>query len=287
MTPERIIHANGVNLCVQTFGAATDPALLLIAGAASSMDWWEDGFCQRLADGSRFVIRYDLRDTGRSTSYPPGQPGYRFDDLVGDAVALLAALQVARVHVVGISMGGAIALHLALDHPDRVATLTLMSTSPGGPGGPDNPGLPPMSPRLQATFSQPAPPPDWTDRDAVIDHQLEQLRLFAGPQGFDDARMRTLIGQSFDRTPNVATLNNHWSVGGEGPPLRPRLNQVRVPTLVVHGTDDPLFPIAHAEATAHEVPGAHLLRLEGVGHEMPPAATWDLLVPALLQHTAA
>jgi pimeloyl-ACP methyl ester carboxylesterase len=80
MTPERIIHANGVDLCVQTFGAATDPALLLIAGAASSMDWWEDGFCRRLADGSRFVIRYDLRDTGRSTSYPPGQPGYSFDD---------------------------------------------------------------------------------------------------------------------------------------------------------------------------------------------------------------
>ena len=139
------VPANGVELCVQTFGEAVDPAILLVAGAASSMDWWQDELCERLAFGSRFVIRYDLRDTGQSVSYKPGAPQYGGQELVADAVGVLDVLRVGRAHVVGISMGGGIALHLALDHADRVASLTLISTSPGGPG------LPPMSDELRGS----------------------------------------------------------------------------------------------------------------------------------------
>jgi pimeloyl-ACP methyl ester carboxylesterase len=139
VSSERIVRANGVDLCLDTFGDPTDPAILLIAGAAGSMLSWEVDFCELLAAGSRFVIRYDQRDTGRSVTYEPGAPKYTGPDLVDDAVGILDALGVDRDHVVGISMGVGIAQFLALDHPDRVASLTLTSTS-GGPGDPDLPG---------------------------------------------------------------------------------------------------------------------------------------------------
>src|SRR5687768_11365616 len=114
MTGQRIVRANGVELCIETFGDPAGPAILLIGGAASSMNWWEDEFCERLAAGHRFVIRYDLRDTGESVSYEPGAPQYTGADLVADAVGLLDTLEVGRAHVVGISMGGGIAQHMAL-----------------------------------------------------------------------------------------------------------------------------------------------------------------------------
>jgi pimeloyl-ACP methyl ester carboxylesterase/SAM-dependent methyltransferase len=278
---QRVVRANGVELCVETFGAAGDPALLLIGGAGGAMDWWDDALCQRIADGLRFVIRYDLRDTGRSTSYPPGAPAYGLDDLADDAASLLTSLRVAVAHVVGISMGGTIALKLALRHPPRVATLTLMSTSPAGPSAPD---LPPMSARLRQALRD-TPPPDWRDRSAAVQHGVDAMRPFAGSAGFDEARVRATVQRVHDRTPDIATLTHHWQIEG-GEPVRPQLGCVPMPTLVVHGTDDPLFPIGHGEALARELPQAHLLRLPGVGHEMPPPASWDVFVPALLRHTS-
>ena len=145
MSDEELIEINGVTICVATFGSPEDPPVLLIQGNGGSMLWWEDEFCTRLASAGRFVIRYDHRDTGRSVTYPPGEPGYVFTDLVEDAAGVLDVTGVDQAHVVGISMGGAIAQLLALDHPDRVASLTLISTSPDGPGAAD---LPPMSPDL-------------------------------------------------------------------------------------------------------------------------------------------
>ncbi|MGH3006417.1 MAG: alpha/beta fold hydrolase [Gaiellaceae bacterium] len=272
--------ANGVELCVQTFGDLASPAILLIGGAASSMDWWEDEFCERLAAGPRFVIRYDLRDTGQSVSYEPGAPQYGGPDLVADAVGVLDALRVARAHVVGISMGGGIAQQLALDHADRVASLTLISTSPGGPD------LPPMSDELRARFEEPLPEPDWSDRQAVVDYIVEDLRPYAGTLPFDEVEMRALAGRIVDRTVNIASsMTNHWILEG-GEPVRPRLGEIRAPTLVLHGTEDPLLPYGHAEALAAEIPGARLLPLEGMGHEVPPRPVWDQVVTAILDHTA-
>jgi pimeloyl-ACP methyl ester carboxylesterase len=281
MTPElRKVLVNGVEICVQTFGNPASPAILLIAGAASSMDWWQDEFCERLASGPRFVIRYDLRDTGQSVSYEPGAPQYGGPDLVTDAVGVLDALRVARAHVVGISMGGGIAQHLALDHADRVASLTLISTSPGGPD------LPPMSDELRARFQEPAAEPDWSDRRAVVDYIVEDLRPYAGTLPFDEEEMRALAGRIVDRTVNMASsMTNHWILEG-GEPVRPRLDEITAPTLVLHGTDDPLFPYGHAEALAAAIPGANLLPLEGMGHEMPPRPVWDQVVAAIVDHTA-
>jgi pimeloyl-ACP methyl ester carboxylesterase len=289
MTPplrpnERIVHANGVDLCIETFGDPDAPAILLVGGAAASMDWWEDEFCERLAAGPRFVIRYDLRDTGRSVSYEPGEPRYTGSDLVADVVGLLDALGLARVHLVGISMGGGIAQHVALDHADHVASLTLISTTPAGAGGPSSSGLPPMSDDLRAAFAEPPPEPDWSDRAAVIDWIVDGLGPYAGSRTYEDAHVRELAGRIFDRTANVASsMTNHWLLD-EGEPVRHPLEDVAAPTLVMHGTEDPLFPYGHGVALADAVPGARLVALEQTGHELPPPA-WDVAVAAILQHT--
>jgi pimeloyl-ACP methyl ester carboxylesterase len=282
----KLVSTNGVDLCVQTFGEAGEPAILLIGGSESSMDWWEDEFCELLAAGPRFVIRYDLRDTGQSVSYEPGAPGYDGSDLVTDAVGLLDALGIARAHVVGISMGGGIGQHLALEHAGRVATLTLISTSPVGPRDPDKPDLPPMSAELASRFAKPAPEPDWSDRGAVVDYIVEGLRPYSGSLPFDEEGQRALVERIVDRTVNIeSSVKNHWIIDG-GEPVRRPLGEMSVPTLVLHGTDDPLFPFAHAEALADEIPGARLLPLEGMGHEMPPRPLWDTVVAAILEHTA-
>lgn len=240
---ERIVQANGVDLCVETFGDRTGPVLLLIGGAASSMDWWEDELCERIATAGRYVIRYDLRDTGRSVSYDAGSPQYTGLDLVDDAVGVLDALDVTSAHLVGISLGAGIAQRVALDHPGRVDSLTLISTTPDGPGGPDAPDLPPPADHIQAMFSEPSAEPDWSDRAAVVESMVAELRAFAGTHPFDEARLRRIVGRIYDRTTNIASSQtNHWILEG-GEPVRHRLGELDVPALVMHGTADPLFPI--------------------------------------------
>jgi pimeloyl-ACP methyl ester carboxylesterase len=173
-------------------------------------------------------------------------------------------------------MGGGIAQRLAVDHADRVASLTLISTSSGGPD------LPRMSEELRAFFAEPPPEPDWTDREAVIDYIVAWERPFAGVCPVDEPHLRALAGRIVDRTVDIeASMKNHWLIHG-GERVRPRLGEITAPTLVIHGTHDPLFPYGHAEALAAEIPAARLLPLEGVGHEMPPPAVWDAVVPAIL-----
>jgi pimeloyl-ACP methyl ester carboxylesterase len=276
----RIVRVNDVDHCVETFGDRGDPAILLIAGAAGSMLSWEDEFCERLAAGARFVIRYDFRDTGRSVTYLPGAPEYTFRDLVEDAVGVLDAVGKDDGHLVGLSMGGAIAQIAALDHSDRVASLTLISTSPAGPGAPD---LPPMSDELTAYFAQ-STAPDWSDREAVIEHYVESARPHAArSQPFDEAPWRQLGRWEFERSINLASSMNHV-VLDDGPEWRERLGEIRAPTLVIHGTDDPLFPLEHGIALAKEIPGARLIALEETGHELP-RRVWDVVVPAILQQS--
>jgi pimeloyl-ACP methyl ester carboxylesterase/SAM-dependent methyltransferase len=273
------VAVDGAELMVETFGDPGLPAILLIAGANSSMDGWDPEFCERLAAGPRFVIRYDHRDTGGSTTGTPGQPAYRGADLVDDALRVLDGCGVGTAHLVGVSMGGAIAQVVALDHPDRVASLTLIATTSGT--GDD---LPPMTEELREYFAELAPP-DWADRSAVVEYIVDfQRALTAGPM--DEAAVRASAARTVERSSNLeASLTNHNFVE-QGEPWRSRLGTLRAPTLVVHGDRDPLFPLGHGRALATEIPGATLLTLPDMGHETPPRSTWDVVVPAVLALTS-
>jgi pimeloyl-ACP methyl ester carboxylesterase len=277
---ERIVQANEVDICVETFGDPRDRAILLISGAAASMDWWEDEFCQRLAAGFRFVIRYDHRDTGRSVNYEPGAPKYSGEDLLADAVGVLDALGLARAHLVGVSIGGAIAQLMALDHPERVASLTLISTSPG----PD-PDLPPMSEELRALFAEEPAEPDWSDPEAVIDYIVEGERPFAArSRPFDEGAKRALARRIVDRTVNIAF--------GHEEPLAPRGRRslegatVTPRRLCFMARKTRCFHTATHSRWPTRSPVPRLVPLEGTGHEVPPREVWVIVAPAILQHTS-
>jgi pimeloyl-ACP methyl ester carboxylesterase len=271
---ERLLEINGVDLCVETFGNAGHPAVLLVHGAAASMLWWDAELCERIAVHDRFVIRYDNRDTGRSTSYPPGKPGYSLTDLVGDALGILDALGVERAHIVGQSMFGGIVLVFGVDHPDRVASLTFVCTSTGEAGLPPPLGL------------DVPPAPDYRDPDAVVDFTVGSTKAYAGDSPrFDEAAMRALVEHDVARATNIeSTLTNHYAMDIDGP-TGGSFGDIDAPTLVVHGDHDPVFPLAHGEALRDAVPGAELVVLPGAGHEVP-RASWDVFVQALVRHTS-
>jgi pimeloyl-ACP methyl ester carboxylesterase len=275
---ERLLTANGVPLCVETFGTPADPTILLIHGASASMLWWEEQLCTRIAAGGRHVVRFDNRDTGRSISYPAGRPGYGLTDMVDDALGVLDALGIERAHVVGRSMAGTIAARAALRRPDRVASLTLVSTSPGGTG------LPPMADAFLDYVG--AGDPDPADPATVIPFVTGLMRVYSGGSPyFDERATRALVERDVARTNDVgACLTNHFVIDTGHPDPR-MLTAIEAPTLVVHGERDPVFPLAHGEVLRDRIHGARLLTLPEAGHELP-APLWDRFVPALLDHTA-
>lgn len=276
----KLVHVNGVELCVESFGEPSDPAILLVG---ASMLSWEEEFCERLAAGRRFVIRYDIRDTGRSVSYAPGAPRYTLRDMVADAVGVLDAFGRERAHVGCFSAGGWIGQLMALDNPDRVASLTLISTRPTAPG-PNDADLPEHDEELMA-YLMSAAEPDWSDRAAVLDHLVARDRRYAGSHPFDEAARRALLGRIFDRTTNLAASLTNIAFIDHGDRWRERLGQVSAPTLVIHGTEDRFFPIGNGRALADGIPGARLLPIQRMGHELP-RAVWDEVVPAIVRHTS-
>ncbi len=271
---EQFFEVNGVRLCVETFGGSDDPAILLVHGASASMLWWEAGLCERLAAEGRFVLRYDQRDTGRSTTYPVGKPAYRSDDLAGDALGILDRLGIDRAHVVGYSMSGAIALLLGVDHPERVASLTFASTSTG------EPDLPPLG------GGGPDRPADLSDPAAQVAYVLAQVRAYDGVSPFfDEAAARALIEADVARATDMeASLTNPYLIEFTGP-VRGGFGDITAPTLVIHGELDPVFPLPHGEAIARAVPGAELVVLPDAAHDLP-RQRWDEFVAALVRHTA-
>ena len=272
---EKLLEINDVQLCVETFGNPANPAVLLVDGASASMLWWEAELCEQIARGDRFVIRYDNRDTGRSTSYPPGKPGYKYTDLAADALGILDALNVERAHLVCRSMSGGVGVIIAVDHPDRVESLTLVSSSTG------EDGLPSSSDEI-ANFALADPDP--ADSGAVVDFVVASVKAYSGGSPyFDEAAVRALVERDVARTRNIAsTLVNHYAMTFDGP--SGGFGDITAPTLVVHGDHDPLLPLPHGQALRDAVPGATLLILEGAGHDLP-RPLWDVFVPALIQHT--
>jgi pimeloyl-ACP methyl ester carboxylesterase len=202
---ERTIDANGVELCAESFGEPADPPILLIMGIGASMLWWDEEFCRMIAAGGRFVIRYDHRDTGRSVTYEPGRPGYTGADLVADAAGVLDAYGIPAAHVVGVSAGGAFAQALALDFPDRVLSLVLISTSPAVSV---ERALPP--PTDEFTRFVTTAEVDWSDPESVVDYQVDYLRVLAGGRRpFDEAAARDLVRRDVERARDFAAAQNH------------------------------------------------------------------------------
>lgn len=270
---EHLLGINGVELCAETFGDPAAPAIVLIAGSAASMLWWDAGLCEQIAAHGRFVIRYDQRDTGRSTCYPPGQPAYSFTDLALDVLGLQDAWGIERAHLVCQSMFGGLGLVLGVDHPDRVASLTFVSTSTGADD------LPPPSGELAVPAE-----PDTSGEAAVVEYVVAGARAYAGGSPyFDEAAIRTLVERDVARAKNYAsTLANHYRIEHDGP-ARGGFGDITAPTLVVPGDHDPLLPLPHGEALRDAIPGAELLVLEGAGHDLP-RAVWDEFVSALVLH---
>jgi pimeloyl-ACP methyl ester carboxylesterase len=249
-------------------------------GIGGSMLWWEDGFCRMLAEGGRFVIRYDHRDTGRSVTYEPGHPEYTGADLVADAAGVLDAYGIPASHVVGVSAGGAFAQLLALDFADRVLSLVLISTTQALPAGRV---LPPPTAEFARFVT--AAEVDWSDAESMIEYLVAYSRVLAGGRRpFDETAARELARGDIERARNFAAVQNHEAIPDDRRSREP-LSSIAAPTLVIHGTADPMFPLEHGEALAAEIPDARLLTLEGAGHGVE-RADWETIVGAILEHTS-
>jgi pimeloyl-ACP methyl ester carboxylesterase len=278
---ERMIQVNGVELCTEPFGDPADRPILLVQGVGASMLWWDEGLCRTLSGAGRFVIRYDHRDTGRSITYEPGHPGYTGADLLADAAGVLDAYGIPCAHVVGVSAGGAFAQLLALEFPDRVRSLVLISTSAATPCNRELPTPTDQFRRFVSTATT-----DWSDRNSVVDYVVGYSRMLAGDQRpFDEAQMRDLVRHDIGRARDFAARRNHDLLTEGESPSAP-LSSITAPTLVIHGTADPMFPVEHGEALAHEIPDTRLLRLAGAGHGIDPADR-ETIAAAIIGHTIA
>jgi pimeloyl-ACP methyl ester carboxylesterase len=276
---ERMVHAGDVELCTEAFGDPADPPVLLVHGLGASMLWWEEGLCRLLSDAGRFVIRYDHRDTGRSVTYEPGRPGYAAGALVRDAAGVLDAYGVGAAHVVGVSAGAGMAQLLALEHPERVRSLVLISSSPAVPTGRE---LPPPVEAFGRFFSMATV--DWTDPESVGEYVVAYARMLAGDQRpFDEPAMRNLVRRELGRARDFAARRNHELLAMDDYPHMP-LASIGAPTLVIHGTADPMFPFEHGQALADAIPGARLLALQGAGHGIE-RVDWTTIAAAIVEHT--
>jgi pimeloyl-ACP methyl ester carboxylesterase len=270
-----IVNANGVALGIESFGDADAPLVLLAGG--TTMLSWPDALCERLAAGGRRVVRYDLRDSGESTTTHPEAPAYTLRDLAADAAALAGALGGPPAHLAGIGVGGMVAQVAVLDHPDAFSALTLAGTRPVAPGPADEDLPDHDQATMRRLFARPMP--DWTDREAVAEFAAAGAEI----RGDDPAAARAIAARIWDRTPGTAApvqmanqLGMVFSKLDCKPRWRERLPEIAVPTLVVHGRRDPFFPVGNGEAIAREIPGARLLVLEEAATAIPDAAVGEV-----------
>lgn len=261
----RMVEHKGITLAVQTFGRADDPAMLLVMGATASMLGWPDEFCTALAEKGLFVIRFDHRDTGQSTTVPPGEASYTVEDMAGDVIAILDACGLDRAHLTGMSLGGYIAQMVAAEQPGRVGSLTLIASEPlGWDGAP----LPHISQAFLDHFAA-LGALDWSDRSAVTGFLVESERLCAGTAvPFDPARERARVGRVLARSDSPASMFNHGALTTRAD-WTGRFRAITCPVLVVHGEQDPILPPQNGRAIAAGIAGASLVTLPGIGHELP------------------
>jgi pimeloyl-ACP methyl ester carboxylesterase len=259
-----IVHANGIDICYEETGSADDPVILLVNGFTSQLISWTPGFVDQLVERGFRVVRFDNRDVGL-TSKSEGEPSangpaYTLRDMAADGMALLTAIGVDRAHVVGASMGGMIVQRMAIDHPERVRSVTSIMSTTG-----DHTVGTPTPEAMQALLT---PPP--TDREAYLEHSASTWKIFAGAH-YDEERFRDRYSRSYDRCFNPAGAAFQMTAIMSDVDRTAELGRVRCPALVIHGRADPLVGLSGGEATAAALPGAELVTFDDMGHDLPPA----------------
>jgi len=287
---EQTARVGDIDIAYETFGSPGDPAMLLIMGLGTQMIAWHDDFCAELAGHGYHVIRFDNRDTGRSTALrhlpvptlrqlalrSKKAAAYTLSDMAGDAVGLLDQLGIDRAHIVGASMGGMIAQVIAYEHPERVLSLaSIMSNTGARLSG--QPGLA----TYRVLLAKPA-----KDRDSAIEQTVKAYRVIGSPDfDRDEDDLRRMAALSYDRGRNPAGSGRQLAAIIAARDRTRRLGGIRVPTVVIHGTKDKLVAPSGGRATAKAIPGARLVRVEGMGHDLPRAA-WPQIIGPIVENAA-
>jgi len=281
-------RANGIDLEYEEFGDPSKPTLLLVMGLGAQMIVWDERFCQLLADRGFHVIRYDNRDVGLSTKFDDApapdlaaamggdgsSAAYLLADMADDGIGLLDALGIDTAHIVGASMGGMIVQEMAIRHPEKVLSLcSIMSTTGDRAVG---------QPTPEAMGALMAPPPQ--TRDEALDLAVQAQKVIGGTFPIDEAKVRERAGRSYDRMVNPMGMARQLVAIMASPDRTPKLQELDVPTLVIHGAVDPLVTPSGGEATAKAIPGAELLVFEGMGHDTPEQL-WPQIVDAIVANT--
>ena len=287
-------RANGIQIEYDTFGKHGDQPLLLITGLALQLIHWDEAICEQLARRGHYVIRFDNRDAGLSTKFAEGgtpdigqiieaqmkgekiRPPYTIEDMADDAVGLLDALEIEKAHICGMSMGGMIAQTIALNHRQRILSLISIYSQTG------NPALPLPTPKALECLLTPPP----VEREANITYTLDVWRTFSG-KGFpqDEDWHRKIAAQAYDRAFYPEGVARQLAAVLTQKNRKPELGSVCVPTLVIHGTEDPLVLLEGGKDTAEAIPGAELIIIDGMGHDLPHGGAWPQIVDAIVNHT--
>ena len=270
-------NVNNIEIEYETIGDLVSKPLLLIAGLGSQMLAWSDEMCETLANHGFFVIRFDNRDIGLSTKFEDaGMPDfleinaaytrgeipevpYTLEDMASDAIGILDVLDIDKAHVCGASMGGMIAQVLAYKYPSRVLSLTLIMSTTG------NPDLPQPKPEFMAQFFAPVP----SEREAYIEETVKRGRLIHGTFAYDEDQSREYRTKEYDRSYYPEGVTRQLAATAVPGNLKPKLAAIRAPTLVIHGREDPFYPVEAGKDIAKAIPGAELLILDGMGHSFP------------------
>jgi pimeloyl-ACP methyl ester carboxylesterase len=284
--------ANNIEIEYDTFGDSSSKPLLLVMGLGVQMIGWREEFCEKLVDKGFYVIRFDNRDVGLSTKIEEAgvldvndivkainaqikgkevQAPYKIEDMADDAIGLLDALNVDKAHICGAPMGGMIVQEMAIKYPSRVLSLTsIMSTT----GRAD---LPQPKPEAMKLLMTPSP----EERDAYIEYSVNLWRVLHGSGfPFDEEEIREMAAKGYDRSFYPQGVNRQLVGILASGSRKDKLASVNVPTQVIHGGDDPLVPLEGGKDTAESIPGAELLIIEGMGHELPPEA-WPQIIDAI------